>query len=137
MLYSSQVIQNMLISHTNVHAVRGRPTLKGVDHFRNGLVRELKLNVNSNVDLNVNSAENRLAKHQVNSTKDEKTTLHQEEHRYEVKMKSIKKLTLLCILFIVIVKLLLKVVFLYIKESILYCYNVQRDNMTKCDSRPD
>jgi hypothetical protein len=26
---------------------------------------------------------------------------------------------------------------LYIKESILYCYNVQRDNMTKCDSRPD
>jgi hypothetical protein len=99
MLYLIQVIQNMLISpHTNGHAVCGRLTPNDVERFRNGSVRELKLNVNSNVDLNVNSAENRLAKHsvyQVKSTKDEKTTLHQEEQRYEVKMKSIWKLTLL------------------------------------------
>ena len=30
-----------LISHTNAHAVRGRPTLNDVERFRNGPVHEL------------------------------------------------------------------------------------------------
>lgn len=31
-----------LKTHTNAHAVRGRPTLKDVERFRNGRIRELK-----------------------------------------------------------------------------------------------
>ena len=33
---------SMLIPHTNTHAIRGRPTLKDIERFRNGFVRKLK-----------------------------------------------------------------------------------------------
>ena len=34
-------LSNTLNTHTNTHAARGRPTLKDVERFRNGSVREL------------------------------------------------------------------------------------------------
>ena len=36
------MLSNTLITHTNTQAVRDRPTLKDVERFRNGSVRELK-----------------------------------------------------------------------------------------------
>ena len=38
---SQRFLSYALISHTNAHAVRGRPTLNDVERFRNGPVHEL------------------------------------------------------------------------------------------------
>ena len=48
-----------LVSHTNVHAIRGRPTLKDVERFQNGSVHEfcsLK-SVENFEDVNTSDAE--------------------------------------------------------------------------------
>ena len=150
------------LSHTNAYADSCGPTLKDVERFRQGLyMNSSKANqlnskskgnqlnssskanqmnsrtiiqMNSNVDLNVNSTEYCLAKHvyhnlkpdvliqkcdsNMDKSKGEKTTLksHQEEHKSEAKMKSI----LVYILFIFfIVLMLLKIEFFYIKERVL------------------
>ena len=38
---SQRILSYALISYTNAHAVRGRPTLSDVERFRNGPVHEL------------------------------------------------------------------------------------------------
>ena len=37
---SERIMRYTLVSHTNVHAIRGRPTLKDVERFQNGSVPE-------------------------------------------------------------------------------------------------
>ena len=35
-----RIMPHTLVSHTNAHTIRGRPTLKDVERFRNGLLHE-------------------------------------------------------------------------------------------------
>ena len=42
------LVINTLTMLTTAHANRGRPTLKDDERFRNGLVRDLKMNANMN-----------------------------------------------------------------------------------------
>ena len=71
-----RLLLDTLFSLTNAHAVRGRPTLKEDERFRNGSVHELKelqINTNelqNNINMNImnsnkNSSENCIAMHSV------------------------------------------------------------------------
>ena len=59
---------NTLMSHTNADADRGRPTLKEVECFRNGLVRDPAENNSNNAKNNSNNAQNNLTNIAQNSS---------------------------------------------------------------------
>jgi len=46
-------VSSSLKSQTNAHIFRGRPTLKDVEHFRNGSVREFIESLTLRVDFNI------------------------------------------------------------------------------------